>query len=352
MKCRITIASVGLIAAAMLLPAGAQAQDVHFTQFDASPLLLNPANTGAFNGEVRATAIYRDQWRSVLGGAAFKTYAVSVDMPIIRDISVDDYLAGGVSVYNDRAGDGNLNNFSALLSVAYHKFLGTDGKKVLAVGLQGGYYTKNLDLSKLYFGDDFSDGTWQQYTGSQWGFLENRTNNYLVNVGLSYSQSVSDKFSFYVGGGANNLNQPLESFDKRDASADVGLGMRYTGQLGAVIGVGERLTLKPAVLYQSQAKATEIVGGNEFHFRLGDTYDDYVIAPAVFAGLWYRHQDAVMVTAGIEYKGFRVGVAYDYNTSDLKAASNNNGGFEISLRYIAPSPLSIARRLLYPCERF
>jgi len=351
MKCRITFASVGLIAAAMLNSGSAQAQDVHFTQFDASPLLLNPANTGAFNGEVRASAIYRDQWRSVTGASAFKTYGVSVDMPIIRDISVDDYLAGGLQLYNDRAGDGNLNNFSALLSVAYHKFLGQDGKKVLTVGLQGGYSSKNLDLSKLYFGDEFQEGISYPGTSAEFGWLGNKTNNYVINGGISYAQAVSEKFGFTIGAGVNNINQPLESFDRRNATRDVGLGMRYTGQLGAIIGVGDRFTLKPAAFVQSQSTAMEIVAGNEFHYRMGEEFD-VPTATAVFAGVWYRFDDAIMVTAGLEFKGFRVGVGYDYNTSDLKSASNNNGGFEISLRYIAPSPIDFARKLLYPCGRF
>src|SRR5690554_5390746 len=130
MKSRITLATLGCFAALMFHSGNLKAQDVHFTQFDASPLLLNPANTGAFNGDFRVSAVYRDQWRSAMGAAAFKTYGVSFDMPIIRDISIDDYLAGGVQLYNDRAGDGNLSNFTALLSVAYHKFLGQDANKV------------------------------------------------------------------------------------------------------------------------------------------------------------------------------------------------------------------------------
>lgn len=351
MKCRITFAGVCLIAAAMLNTGNAQAQDVHFTQFDASPLILNPANTGAFNGEVRASVIYRDQWRSISGASAFKTFAASVDMPIIRDISVDDYLAGGLQLYNDRAGDGNLSNFSALLSVAYHKFLGQDGKKVLTVGLQGGYSQKNLDLSRLYFGDDYVEGSWQQGISEEFGWLTTKTSNYVINAGISYAQAVTEKFGFTVGAGVNNINQPLESFDRRQATADVGLGMRYTGQLGAIIGIGDRFSLKPAVLIQSQQTALEVIAGNEFHYKLGDEYD-LPTAPAVFAGAWYRHEDAVMITAGIEFKGFRVGVGYDYNTSDLKNATDGNGGFEISLRYIAPSPIDFARKLLYPCGRF
>ena len=32
----------------------AQGQDVHFSQFYNSPLTINPANVGAFNGDIRA----------------------------------------------------------------------------------------------------------------------------------------------------------------------------------------------------------------------------------------------------------------------------------------------------------
>jgi len=349
MKCRITIAGAGLIAAMTLNLQSAQAQDVHFTQFNASPMLVNPAFTGAFGGEWRASAIYRDQWRSVVGGAAFKTIAASFDMPIIRDISVDDYLAGGVQFYNDRAGDGNLSNFTGLLSVAYHKFLGEDGKKALTVGLQGGYTQKSFDLSRLYFGDEFVEGIWQRGTTSE--ELNTSTSHFTINAGLAWSHSISERFSYTLGAGANNINQPLESFQRRKANSEVGLGMRYTGQIGAIIGVGERFSLRPAVLYQSQSTATEIIAGNEFHYRLGEDFE-LPSSVGIFAGGWYRLDDALMVTAGVEWKGFRVGVGYDYNTSDLKAASNGNGGFEIMLRYIAPSPIDFARKLLYPCGRF
>lgn len=351
MKCRNTIAGVSLFAAFLLGAMDTRAQDIHFTQFNASPLTLNPAFTGAFQGEYRASAIYRDQWRSALGDAAFKTYAASIDAPLIRDIGVDDYLAGGIQLYNDRAGDGNLNNFSILGSVAYHKFFGNDGNKSLSVGLQGGYSNKNLDLSKLYFSGDYTDGGWNQGMDGAWDNLNNNVDSWIVNVGLAWSHKVSDRFAYTLGGGMNNLTQPFESFQKRQATSEVGLAIRSTGQLGAVIGATERFSIRPAVLVQSQASAFELIGGSEFHYRLGDDFD-IPTSPAVFAGAWYRMDDAIMATVGVEYKGFRIGVGYDYTTSNFKASNNNNGGFEIMLRYIAPSPIDFARRVLYPCNRF
>lgn len=351
MKFKITLVSLGVVAALFFQTSKVTAQDVHFTQFDAQPMLLNPANTGAFNGDFRANVIYRDQWRSILGASAFKTYGASFDMPVIRDISVDDYLAVGAQLYNDRAGDGNLNNFTGLVSVAYHKFLGTQGRTVLTVGLQGGYSQKSLDLSRLYFGDEFDEGIWNHGGGEEFSWLTTRANGFVVNAGVSFAHAVSENFSFTLGAGANNINQPLESFDTRELRSDVGLGMRYTGQLGAIINVNERFSLRPAALYQSQQSAQEIIAGNEFRYILGDGYD-LPTAPAIFLGGWYRNDDAIMGTVGLEYKGFRVGFGYDYNTSDLRSATNGNGGFEISIGYIAPNALSFAKQLLYPCARF
>lgn len=343
-----TIGRVSLAAALAFTMQTANAQDVHFTQFTASPLIVNPAFTGNFSGQWRASAIYRDQWRSVT--SPFQTYAVSFDAPIVNDLSHDDYLAAGVQLYNDRAGDANLSNLSALASVAYHKFLGSKVDKVLSVGFQGGYTQKSLDLSKLYFQDNFQDGTWQQGTGSELAGLNNKVNYFTINAGLGWAHSINDNIGYAIGLGANNLNQPRESFRKKENS-EVGLGMRYTGQIGAIAYVSEKLSLRPAVLYQSQSTATEIVAGNEFHLIVGSP-EIRTFTTAVFLGGWYRVDDAIMITAGLEYKGLRIGLSYDYNSSSLQTASNNNGGFEISLTYVAPDPLDFARKLLYPCSRF
>ncbi len=39
-------------------------QDINFSQFYELPLLRNPALAGIFNGNVRFTAAYRNQWES------------------------------------------------------------------------------------------------------------------------------------------------------------------------------------------------------------------------------------------------------------------------------------------------
>ena len=56
-----------LLVAAVLACCGltGMAQDIHFSQFYFSPLNLNPAATGIFDGDYRIAGNHRQQWRSV-----------------------------------------------------------------------------------------------------------------------------------------------------------------------------------------------------------------------------------------------------------------------------------------------
>jgi type IX secretion system PorP/SprF family membrane protein len=342
------ITRLSLAATLAVSAPAAFAQDIHYTQFDMQPLVINPAFTGMFDGKVRAGGIYRNQWASVT--VPYVTFGAYADLPLYVDGN-GGYLAGGIQLYKDQAGDGNLSNFTGMLSVAYHKFFGE--RSDLALGLQGGYAQKSIDLSKLYFGDEFTNGTFSKGTSQEWHLgIGQSVNYYLVNAGLSFSHaSENRRFSYVIGLGANNINQPNDAIEKKQNS-QVGLDMRFTGELGMAYIAGDRLTLKPALLYQSQASATEFVIGNEFLYQVSANpgYSDF--STAVFLGGWYRASDAAMITGGVEFKGFRIGVGYDFNISSLNTSSNGHGGFEIAVRYIAPYPMKFAGKRTVPCTRF
>ncbi|MEZ5046184.1 MAG: PorP/SprF family type IX secretion system membrane protein [Chitinophagaceae bacterium] len=321
------------------------AQDMHFTQFYGAPMILNPALTGSFDGLLRVTGIYRNQWSSVT--TPYVTFGGSIDAPLFKDVAIDDYLAAGFSMYNDRSGDGNLANLNMLASLAYHKFLGTDANKSLSVGLQGGYTQKTIDLARLYWADEFYNGGFQPGTTGE--NLNPKVKFFTANAGLNWQHRICENFSYSLCVAGHNLNQPRESFLEKQNN-EVGLGMRLNAQLGAIWNI-DKLSIRPAFLYQSQTAATEMIAGTELHYMLGDS-DIPSVAPAVFAGGWYRFGDAALITAGFEFEGVRLGFGYDYNLSDLKVASNGRGGFELTLRYVMPNPLDFARRIAFPCSRF
>ena len=58
------------------------AQDIHFSQYYASPMTVNPAYTGMFNGTYRVGANYRNQWASV--SVPYKTFAAYADYGLLH----------------------------------------------------------------------------------------------------------------------------------------------------------------------------------------------------------------------------------------------------------------------------
>jgi len=123
------------------------AQGIHFSQFNASALLLNPALTGQMEGKYRFTAQYRNQWKNIT--VPFITMASSFDINLSEIL--DEKLGAGIMMLNDQSGDGKLNFFEVQLSVAYHKPLDINEQHHLSMGLQGGWVQNKIDYAALTF---------------------------------------------------------------------------------------------------------------------------------------------------------------------------------------------------------
>src|ERR1700727_1055168 len=109
-----------------LIGSGAQAQDPGFSQFFASPLTLNPALTGKFDGVVRVAGNYRNQWPAI--NNAFITSTISVDAPIlVNKLRENDPWGIGFMAMTDKTASGILNDNYFALSTAYHIALDENG---------------------------------------------------------------------------------------------------------------------------------------------------------------------------------------------------------------------------------
>ncbi len=293
------------------------AQDIHFSQYYASPLTLNPALTGKFNGTYRFQAIYRNQWASVT--VPYVTYSGSADFGLFRNSLGNDVIGLGLMVYSDQSGDGHLTSQSVLLSLAYHKALDRDNRHQISLGFQGGMVQKRIDLGGLYFED--------QWDGSGFGpptseILDDNMMYPDFNAGFLWNSNFSENFDLYAGFSYNHITEPNETF----LGATNKLDSRYAFHAGMSIGIGDNLDLLPSVLYLSQTSAQEISTGAALGYQMTDE-------TTLYFGGWYRFNDAFIPVAAIEFYGFRIGLSYDVNVSDLKAASRSMGAFEVSLIY-------------------
>lgn len=326
--------SILIIASLTLLTV--KAQDPNFSQFFVSPLTLNPALTGKFNGDFRIAGNYRDQWPSI--SKAFITSTASLDMPILRGrISELDTWGVGILAMTDKTANGILSTNLLSITTAYHKGLDEDGLHQVGIGFQATYNTKRLDGTKLNFEDELDQfGGWSIPSGE---VINNQMLNlsyFDVSAGFLYNGSTDGYNNFYFGASAYHLNKPRESF-----TGDVfyTLNQRYTVHAGGAIPLGDATrTIFLSSLYSHQAGANNIVIGGAVGFALNDEPDN----PSNFyAGMWTRFNnvnDAIIPYVGLEFNGFRLGASYDVNISSLNTASQSRGGLEVSLIFIKRPP--------------
>ncbi|PZR24597.1 MAG: hypothetical protein DI535_21725 [Citrobacter freundii] len=302
------------------------AQDPNFSQFFASPMTLNPALTGKFDGVYRFAANYRNQWPSISN--AYTTMTASFDMGILKDrIPENDQFGIGFMGYSDKAGDGALNSTYFGLSLAYHKSLDENGYHSIGAGFQGTYMNKRLNTSKLTFGDQLTPFGFTGVTQESFASSQVNLNYFDVNAGLIYTGTTNGYNNFYLGASMYHLNRPKESFNK----GDFVLNMRTTIQAGAKIPVGAYNSVHFAANHSMQAKAQNTMLGGAFCLNVNNDEEN---PTNVYLGSWYRFNDAMIPYVGLEFGEWHFGASYDVNTSSLKAASNSRGGVEISLIYI------------------
>ena len=284
------------------------AQDPELTQFYAAPVYTNPALAGSAvcqSGAAGRLAInYRNQWPNLPG--TFRSYCVSWDQHIPA-------VGGGIGamVFNDVAGSGLLTSTTASGVYSYLLPLGRGGGRVfMRFGLQGSYTFKNLDFSRLKFGD--------QILPTQ-GF-KNPTGEQKPQESISYPNFnagwIMYNSKFYMGFAAHNINEPNWSFYN---NPDEVLPRRYTVHAGGVIKLSksryEENTFSPNALFMMQRNFTQLNLG--FYANKG---------PLV-TGLWFRqtfgnfkNSDAIIMLVGFRKDRFKFGYSYDFTVSDGRSA--------------------------------
>ena len=137
------------------------AQDVHFTQYNEAPILLNPANIGFYKSQYRFNANIRNQWNSKfvnnnsvgVSGTGFQTAAGSFDMTVNVTKSSPDRLGVGLQLYSDQAGEVALRTTSGLVGVSYWKNIQKFADKYVVFGATAGFVDKRIDYTNLQLPD-------------------------------------------------------------------------------------------------------------------------------------------------------------------------------------------------------
>jgi len=306
-----------------------KAQDIHFTQFNMSPLTLNPAHTGAFEGTARLNVIYRDQWSSFLRNQ-FTTPAFSIDAPIFRGFKEHHWIGVGMAVVSDKAGTSRLATNFSKFSGSYHLALDKEFKNVFTLGVQGGNVERRIRMDELQFGDEFPEDV----GGGGAGFGKGADRNVSekksfmdLGVGLMWRSRLDEKNSFEVGLTLDHLTRPKYNLIGQSDESDVRKPMRFLAHGTYKQQMTEQISISPSLMFQTTGGTSEIVAQSMVGYQFNE---DLVLK----GGLGYRLGDAVQVMVGGEYEDFKLGLAYDLNVSSLTISTMSFVGFELAASYI------------------
>ena len=315
-------------------------QDIHLSQFLASPLNLNPALAGDFDGDYRLVGNQRRQWASVT--VPFQTFGLSADA---RDPLQIPGLGAGISMYNDVAGDSEFGTLQFNVAGSYRKAITSDSAHWISLGVQTGITRRKINYSDLSFDNQYNGTRFDPTLPDGENFSRERRTYPNLNAGLVWAFKIAPRKSVKAGAGLFNINQPKQSFFDNN---EITLDRRWVLHAEADYYLAADWDLIPALLYQRQGPHSELNLGGSVRYTLDPSPLHY---RAIYGGLWTRAADAGFVSVGMDYDQWKVGVSYDLNYSQLTTASNGRGGLEVSVIYIFKT-LKIKRAQFRNCPDY
>ena len=304
------------------------AQDLHFSQFFEAPLLRNPSLAGIFNGDIRVQGIYRNQWGAVTVPYKTGSFNLEIKHPIGH---ADDFITTGLQLVYDKAGATDFTTSSVFPALNYHKSLSGEKRSYLSLGFMGGVIQRRLDRSKITtnsqfdgrgFNPNMSNG--ETFAHSNYAYLDG-------SVGMTYNSAVTaDKpdDNYFIGIAYHHFNRPRNTFYQRP---DIELNPKWVFSGGVRFGVSETSYLTLQADHSIQGPSKETIGGAMYTVKIGNDLEKYDYA--VSLGGFLRLQDAFIPVVKLDYNPFAIAFSYDVNVSELKTASQGQGGMELSVTY-------------------
>ena len=318
----------------ILLPFLMKAQDIHFSQFNETPVLLNPAmSCTAF--DTRIIANYKNQWASVT--SPFETYGISIEKTLKHLKLKKTYTGMSLSVYKDKAGDAGLG--AILVNLGFNAVVKTSEFGKFSAGIGGGINYRTINPSKLQWESQYNGSNYDAAIASGEKMPQNSFIQGDLVGGIVYHYAKSERYisaqdgtKFDVGISAFHYNMPKYSytgtgdkqFAKYVAHANFDIGIKNSG-----------IAIVPSILYMRQGPSQETNIGCLFKYIIQDQsiYTGIKKACALSIGAFYRLGDALIPTMMFQYDKYALCVSYDLNTSQLTGASKAKGGLEFSLKF-------------------
>ena len=303
-------------------------QDAHFSQAINFPMLINPAYSGAFDGQTRAILAVRNQNLTIPNTAfsgTYNTFGASIDHKIFPDYTDQNTWSIGITALSDYAGSGTLATNQVLLHTAYSLAMDRYSKSFLSIGGQVGVTNRRIFSKDLLYATQVGEFEFDPRLPNLEPFINDGSEYaFMLNIGALYQQQIGDNAVTQLGFSLYNVNNPQQFFFT-NSKENIYARMNITG--GILFNLDETSKIYPSIIFMKQ--------GNFSSTNIGMSYNkDITDDVSIIAGLRSRLGDAFIAVAGVKYRQFQTTLSYDVTTSGLSKANNTVGALELNLTYI------------------
>lgn len=301
------------------------AQKIHFSQFQQTPLLTNPAMVSS-QATMEGGFFYRSQ--QVGGGQAFSTPLVYGLYPFFNKKTTQHWASLGVQIVSDNAGIGGLmRTTGGSLAFSYNFYLPQNQQ--ISVGLQGGFFARNIFLDKLNTGSQWNDNrrTFDASLPNNLALLNPNVNLLMIDAGILWQIADTNHLQrAYLGIAAKQINQPNDAFT--DVRNPIPMALVFMGGLKAY--ENQQISLYPNFRHIQQGKIRQSNLGLQARYQYAQESKQ---TGFIALNTWYSIQNAFIVGFEIAHQHYFFNFAFDFSSTRPQNLGTANGSAEIGLGY-------------------
>lgn len=318
-----------------------EAQDFHNTYYQFAPIVVSPAFTGAFRGNLRVNAIGRNQANPVAGGNnvmgddgrnAFNDLSASLDGNLPFGLKDTDWISAGMSLSQSQVGASAFKRNFAGLSLAYHLSLNKQQSSVFTLGVKYGSYSTSINNNAFSSPVSLANGGVDTELSTVQVGEDNQLSVNDWMVGVMLTTPVGDNADLRIGIASDHLINPRLMRDTSSIMvgqrSDQRLNRRLNAYVQYYVSLSDRVVFNPTALYQTTANASQILLQGLFSYLVNPDKDF-----TLNGGLGVRINDSmdVPIFLGADWKDWQFGLSYDTNLTGLTQANSTFGALELAV---------------------
>lgn len=319
----------------MFLSLNANAQSLVFSQYYFSPPNINPS-LASLEKDLFLGVNYRSQWRDL--AIPYNTTLFSAIFPVFATKPTLQHLGGfALSLSKETAGmEISYESVRGHFSGAYNLYLDVQKKNLLAMGIQGGFVQKKLDALYLQWGSQYNPIIGYDPTmSSSQVEVHNKITYPTFSAGATWYHTqagyqAEKKMKSFAGFSVANLNRPDYSMFTESITK---VPLIYSFQGGVTYNIQSRLNITHSLITMMAEKTYQINFGTYVIYSITSPYNNEGISLKLLSGAWYRLEDAIILSAGLQAKQLTVAMSIDCNNSKVFENTLKGSAYEISISY-------------------